>query len=178
MRKWNFSRISQEFFENLNIARCTTDPGCWVQNLNYLEKLKWKQIPIQHFWPSFTPWWIPFHLVHLPAILLAHHHLNDNHYLPMVQQHILSPTWSQLTSSNIPCRPPSPWWPPSPHWAQPPSKWRPPTHNCPIDIISLVLSWFHHQPESHQPSLNQSSCTEWHREAGTHRPNPRDTWVR
>ena len=43
------------------------------------------------------------HLVHLPVILLAHHHLNDNRYLPMFQQHILSPTWSQLTSSNIPC---------------------------------------------------------------------------
>ena len=27
-------------------------------------------------------------LVHLPVILLAHHHLNDNRYLPMVQQHI------------------------------------------------------------------------------------------
>ena len=32
------------------------------------------------------------HLVHLPVILLAHHHLNDNRYLPMSQQHILSPT--------------------------------------------------------------------------------------
>ena len=42
------------------------------------------------------------HLVHLPVILFAHHHLNDNRYLPM-SQHILSPTWSQLTSSNIPC---------------------------------------------------------------------------
>ena len=43
------------------------------------------------------------HLVHLHVILFAHHHLNDNRYLPMSPQHILSPTWSQLTSSNIPC---------------------------------------------------------------------------
>ena len=81
---------------------------------------------------------------HLPVILLAHHHLNDNRYLPMFQQHILSPTWSQLTSTPAPifrtapvpppCRPP--WWSPSPHWARPPSKWQPSTPNCPIGIIS------------------------------------------
>ena len=85
------------------------------------------------------------HLVHLPVILLAHHHLNDNRYLPMVQQHILSPTWLQLTSTPAPifratpvpppCRPP--WWSPSPHWARPPSiRWQPSTPNCPIGIIS------------------------------------------
>ena len=44
------------------------------------------------------------HLVHLPVILLAHHHLNENRYLPMhCSNNILSPKWSQLTSSNIPC---------------------------------------------------------------------------
>ena len=44
------------------------------------------------------------HLEHLPVILLAHHHLNDNDKVDqLVRQHILSPTWSQLTSSNIPC---------------------------------------------------------------------------
>ena len=30
--------------------------------------------------------------VHTLVILHAHHHLNDNCYLPMVQQHMLSPT--------------------------------------------------------------------------------------
>ena len=84
------------------------------------------------------------HLVHLPVILLAHHHLNDSRYLPMFQQLILSPTWLQLTSTPAPifratpvpppCRPP--WWSPSPHWARPPSKWQPSTPNCPIGIIS------------------------------------------
>ena len=42
----------------------------------------------------------------------------------------------------------------------------------------LVLSWYHHQPESHQQSLNQRSWSDRHVDNGTHRPDSRDTWVR
>ena len=59
------------------------------------------QIPILHFKPSSTPT-----LCDLPVILLAHHHLIDNCYLPMFQQHIYIVanmiTAHQHTSSNIP----------------------------------------------------------------------------
>ena len=47
-----------------------------------------------------------------------------------------------------------------------------------LAIHQLVLSWHHYQPESHQQSLNQSSCSDRQTETETHRPDPRDTWVR
>ena len=45
----------------------------------------------------------------------------------------------------------------------------------------LVLSWYHHQPGSHQADViskvSKRSVSGWLREAGIHRPFPRDTWV-
>merc|ERR1719458_2201228 len=40
----------------------------------------------------------------------------------------------------------------------------------------LVLSWYLHQPESHQLSLHKVS--ESVKDNRTHRSDPRDTWVR
>ena len=76
------------------------------------------------------------HLVHLPVILLAHHHLNENRYLPMhcsnniycrQNDHSSPAPIFHATPVPPPCRPP--WW-------SPPSKWQPSTSNCPIGIIS------------------------------------------
>ena len=59
--------------------------------------------------------------VHLPVVLLVHHHLNDNHHLPnspttyIVADIITAPTFPSTLAP--PCRPP--WWPHSPHWASP-----------------------------------------------------------
>ena len=82
----------------------------WTQDIEYktwIISKRWNRCKFQFSTLSLPP--LPgnhlSHLVHLPVILLAHHHLNDNRYLPMFQQHILLPTWS-----------------PSPHWARPPSK--------------------------------------------------------
>ena len=118
-----------------------------IESKTWIISKSWNECKLQFSTLSLAP--LPgnqlSHLVHLPVILLAHHHLNDNCYLPMFQQHILLPTWSQLTSTPAPifratpvpppCRPP--WWSPSPHWARPPSiRWQPSTPNCPIGIIS------------------------------------------
>ena len=76
-----------------NIARGTTDPGYWVHNSNHhpwqISFWRWNDI---HIWlkepGSESKAWIIFeadhlsHLVHLPVVLLVHHHLNDNHHLP------------------------------------------------------------------------------------------------
>ena len=76
-----------------NIARGTTDPGYWIHNSNHhpwqISFWRWNDI---HIWlkepGSESKAWIIFeadhlsHLVHLPVVLLGHHHLNDNHHLP------------------------------------------------------------------------------------------------
>ena len=153
---WKIARLTLYFcdYEDLTIplwlniiktlpeAQRTQD----IESKTWIISKSWNECKFQFSTFSLPP--LPgnhlSHLVHLPVILLAHHHLNDNRYLPMFQQHILSPTWSQLTSTPAPifratpvpppCRPP--WWSPSPYWARPPSKWQPSTQNCPIGIIS------------------------------------------
>ena len=71
-----------------------------------------------------------FHLEHLPVVLLIHHHLNDNHHLPN------GPT--KYTVANMTIF----------------------NSNLPYWHHQLVLSWYHHQPESHQQSLNKGLvCT-------------------
>ena len=51
-----------------------------------------------------------FHLVHLPVVLLIHHHLNDNHHLPngpptyIVANMITAPIFPAALAP--PCRPP------------------------------------------------------------------------
>ena len=51
-----------------------------------------------------------FHLVHLPVVLLIHHHLNDNHHLPngpttyIVANMITAPIFPATLAP--PCRPP------------------------------------------------------------------------
>ena len=111
------------------------------------------------------------HLVHLPVILLAHHHLNENRYLPM------------HCSNNIYCRQndhssPAPIFhatPVPPPWWSPPSKWQPSTSNCPIGIISyywvgIIISQSHISKVSNKVLVGTDT--------GIHRPDPRDTWVR
>ena len=45
-----------------------------------------------------------------------------------------------------------------------------------VHSLVIVLSWYHHQPESHQQSFTK--FLELETDTGTHRPDPRDTWVR
>ena len=75
-----------------------------IESKTWIISKSWNECKLQFSTLSLPP--LPgnhlSHFVHLPVILLAHHHLNDNRYLPMVQQHIFSPTWSQLTSTPAP----------------------------------------------------------------------------
>ena len=127
----------------LNIARGTTDPGYWVHNSNHhiihgkknlrgevkyisdyknqawslkLEKSSVRTISLCPFLGDHL-----FHLVHLPIVLLIHHHLNDNHHLHngpttyIVANMITAPIFPATLAP--PCRPP--WWRHSSHWASP-----------------------------------------------------------
>ena len=104
---WNMIRSAQ--FDNLGGRDIKTLPEAQrtqdIESKTWIISKSWNECKFQ--FSTLSPPPLPgnhlCHLVHLPVILLAHHHLNDNRYLPMFQQHILSPTWSQLTSSNIPC---------------------------------------------------------------------------
>ena len=67
-----------------------------------------------------------YHLGHLPVILLVHHHLNDTIAYPKAQHWQHSIQLMHLLASSA--------W----YWHR-----------------QLVLSWYHHQPESHQQSFKK-----------------------
>ena len=120
------------------------DPGYWVWNLNYLCRLSSLNLPPllgDHL----------SHLVQLPVILLV----NDNHQLPNGptkykychhhdhKHHVNLLLHFHLNDNH---------------------------HLLPYWHHQLVLSWFHHQPNSHQQNFNQR-LSQFVREAGTHRLN-------
>ena len=57
------------------------------------------------------------------------------------------------------------------------TKWRLTSPNCPIGIISLYWVGIIIN-QSHISKVSKSSRCDRDRDTGTHRPDPRDTWVR
>ena len=101
--------------------------------------------------------------MHLPVILLVHHYLNDNHYLPKCQQSI-GHRFRYCRQHDHPIQLLH-------HLADPLGDLLAHIVHLLVNLLlhvllgialsawywhhQLVLSWYHHQPESHQQCFNK-----------------------
>ena len=160
--------------------------------LELLGQLNIARGPNSIFSPFSLPPLLGDHLLHVPVILLNHHHLNDTHhlancptkyiYIVAIMMREKTPAQTSHATPAPPCRPP--WSPHIPHWA--------------IGHLHTSLLLHHHLNNDHQfqiallassvsielvSSSARVTSAKFHkvlgrRYTGTHRPDPRDTWVR